>query len=146
MDVVDSVFSAARDAIRSELAESDEDDDDDDDDGEEESAGDIDLNTSSGGEGADPQSDLAELRELEERLDQVEQRNQELEERLEEKEATIDRLESETRSSAGRKGISPAASGGSADDGGAGAEDAETREPSEKPTNALDEAMHLTGE
>ena len=145
MDVVDSVFSAARDAIRSELAESDEDDDDDEDeDDEEESAADVDLDTSSGGEGADPQSDLAELRE---RLDQVEQRNEDLEERLEEKEATIDRLESETRESAGRKGISPAASGGSNDtDGGEGADSAETRDPSDQPTNTLEEAMRLSGE
>lgn len=122
----------------------DDDGDDDDDDENEESAG---VSFDRGGQdGSDTPDAVAELQE---RLDALEAQNQELEERLEEKEATIERLESESRESAGRKGISPPASSGG-DDGDGGEEPAsgdggQEASSSNRPQNALDEAMRLGG-
>lgn len=133
MDVVDDVFAAARAKIRSEIAENDEDDDD-----EEESA-DVDLDLDRAG--ADDGKDDVEI--LMERIDAVEQRNKELEEANEELRATVERLESETRESAGRKGISPAAAGGDDDAGDGGSEAASS---GDRPRNALEEAERLRGQ
>lgn len=133
MDVVDDVFAAARAKIRSEIAENDEDDDD-----EEESA-DVDLDLDRAG--ADDGKDDVEI--LMERIDAVEQRNKELEEANEELRATVERLESETHESAGRKGISPAAAGGDDDAGDGGSEAASS---GDRPRNALEEAERLRGQ
>lgn len=140
---VEEVMALVEEAATSMLADLEEglrnmdddgnDDDDDDDDEEEESAS---------AEPAAIAADEGEILDgLEERLDELEERNAELEERLEAKEATIERLESESRESTGRKGISPAAAGeGEQDDGG---EADESR--SNRPDNVLDEALRLGG-
>jgi len=145
MTVVTGVFSAAQDAIRSELAENDDDDEDDEEDEEDDESADVDLDTESG---ADPDG-RDDVDDLVDRLDALEERNEELEQRLDEKEATIDRLESESRESAGRKGMSPAA--GSGADGEGDGEQAGTdagddgASTSNRPRNALDEAARLGG-
>ena len=155
MAVVEGVFAAAEDAIRSELAENDDDDEDEDDEDDESAGFDVDV-TREGDhvdddddDDDDEESTGADVEDLVERLDALEERNQELEKRLEEKEATIDRLESETRESAGRKGISPSAGSGPDGDGDgeeAGAGDEADASTSNRPRNALDEAQRLGGD
>jgi hypothetical protein len=128
-----SMLADLEEGLRSMDDDGSDGDDDDDDDDEDESA--------STEPGAIDGAEAETLNELEERLNTLEERNAELEERLEAKEATIERLESETRESTGRKGISPAAAGEGDQDDGDGADESR----SNRPDNVLDEAMRLGG-
>jgi len=151
-------LNEALDEIETELQNTGGDDNGEE---EEESAGvgvDVDLDgrdgADGGGNGDDPGdgdggsgagSDPDVVAKLEARLDALEERNEELEERLDEKEATIERLESETRESAGRKGISPPAGTDGAEDIDDGSEGSDEASTTDRSTDTLAEARRLGG-
>jgi HK97 family phage prohead protease len=111
--------------ISEELAADDEGDEDGEDEGSEEEAG--------GDHDDDDDEEMAaRVAELERRLDEKEAE-------IQEQQATIERLESETRESADRKGITPASADAAEDNDAADSTDRSASEPS----NLLEEGYEL---